>query len=66
MLFITNIVFPGVGTIAAGVIDDCNSEVVCVGVLQILLSPVFFIGWVWAIVWGFKLYDNAAEAEAVV
>ena len=56
-IFICSFVFSGFATIAAAIIDRCNTLQIIVGAIQVLLSPTLF-GYVWAIIWGFRIWDK--------
>ena len=57
ILFILNIIWPGLGTILAGVIGEsgCHPMTILVGVLQMFTSWLI-IGWIWSIWWGYLIY----------
>lgn len=55
-----NVLLPGVGTIAAGVMGQ--KPLIGRGIAQLLLSIVI-VGWVWAIVTGIQLLHNAVWRE---
>ena len=58
VLFIVNIFFPGVGTMISSCLapGDCNVEALVIGLCQ-LLTAWLIIGWIWSIIWGWKIYD---------
>ena len=58
--FALNIIMPGFGTIVAScAVDDLVQKTqVAVGVLQFLTS-VFIVGWIWAIWWGWLIFQKA-------
>jgi hypothetical protein len=67
---ILNIIFPGLGTLCAGIIQLKASKVpgiskklgiwtVVFAVLQLLLA-VFLIGWIWSLVWGILIVVNCS------
>ena len=57
---VVNVVLPGIGTIIAGVVG--NRPLIGRGIAQILLTLVF-VGWVWAIITGVQLLQNATWAQ---
>ena len=59
--FILNIFFPGVGTMVSGYFASggINCDAMVVGILQLVLVPVFLIGWICSIIWGFRIYDKS-------
>lgn len=62
ILFLINICFPPLGTfIMASLIKPCNSDQVLVAVLQLITIPVFFLGWIWAIWWGYLCYCKSSD-----
>ena len=51
----------GLGTIIAGFLqkdEECKKSAIIIGVVQWILSFVF-VGWLWAIWTGFKIYKNS-------
>jgi hypothetical protein len=59
-LFITNIFFPGVGTIICAFLAKSERKRkmnLVYGISQFILAPVI-IGWVWSIIWGFCIYKR--------
>ncbi len=58
IFFLVNIFFPGFGTMfSAFCAAGCNFDAFLVGLLQLILAPVFLIGWIWSIVWGWKIFE---------
>ena len=55
-----NVLLPGIGTIAAGVLGE--KPLIGRGVAQLVLALVL-VGWVWAIVTGVQLLHNAVWRE---
>lgn len=49
----------GFGTMIIGFLE-CSCWTFLVGVMQ-LLTACLIIGWVWSILWGYKLYKLASE-----
>jgi hypothetical protein len=62
ILFIVNIIFPGVGTIISAFLGggSCVSEAVVVGIIQ-LLTCWLIVGWIWSIIWGWKIYEKSPK-----
>ncbi|XP_039248716.1 protein SPEC3-like [Styela clava] len=72
---ILNFLIPGLGTILAGFSVLCCGNAgqsgggrvgtFCinfwVGIVQIILVPIFLIGWIWSIIWGVALITLAAS-----
>ena len=58
---VVNIFFPGIGTIVAGVVG--NKPMIGRGIAQLLLA-IILVGWIWAIVTGVQVLQNATWAEA--
>ena len=56
-IFICSIIFSGWSIIVAAIIDNCKGWQIFVGIVQIITTPLI-IGWVWAIIWGFKIWDK--------
>lgn len=56
LCLVINILLPGVGTIAGGVLG--NKPMIGRGIAQLLLS-ILIVGWVWAIVTGIQMLHNA-------
>ncbi|KAL9654616.1 hypothetical protein ABK040_006678 [Willaertia magna] len=57
IILIVNILFPGIGTILAGIMTEekeKSQSAIIVGVLQFILTSCF-IGWLWAIYTGFMI-----------
>lgn len=57
---LVNIFVPGVGTIIAGVLG--NKPMIGKGIAQLILS-IIIVGWIWAIVTGVQVLQNATWAE---
>lgn len=57
---LVNVFVPGVGTIIAGVLG--NKPMIGRGVAQLILS-IIVVGWIWGIVTGVQLLQNAKWAE---
>lgn len=60
LCLLINVFAPGIGTIAAGVMGQ--KPLIGRGVAQLLLSIVL-VGWVWGIVTGVQLLQNATWQE---
>ncbi len=53
LILILNIFFPGIGTMIIGCVAGHDQATwICIGLAQMLLACIFFIGWIWAIVTG--------------
>ena len=62
IMFFLNICFPPLGTfIMAFISKPCSTDQFLVAVLQILTFPLCFVGWVWAIWWGYLCYNKASD-----
>ena len=65
ILLIINVFLPGVGTILSAFFDHrkpwyyINFIAIFVGIFQIILLPIFFFGWLWAIAHSCSLYQAA-------
>ncbi len=57
---VINIFVPGIGTIVAGVIGE--KPMIGRGIAQLVLA-IIIVGWIWAIVTGIQLLQNAKWAE---
>ena len=57
---VVNIFVPGIGTIIAGVLGE--KPLIGRGIAQLLLS-IILVGWIWAIVTGVQLLQNAKWQE---
>ena len=62
VLMIVNIFAPGLGTIIYGCLAKRTGRNVVLGLLQGFLS-LFFIGWIWAIIHGYKAYKVSLNAQ---
>lgn len=58
---IINLFFPGIGTIVGGVMG--NKPLIGRGVAQLLLA-IIIVGWIWAIVTGIQMLQNATWKES--
>ncbi|XP_071163938.1 uncharacterized protein [Mytilus edulis] len=73
---ILNFLVPGIGTIIAGFCVCCcarNEDMTCCdkfcsfflsvlfGLLQIILAPILFVGWVWSCFWGVSFIGMSKE-----
>jgi len=68
LLFI-NIFVPGIGTMIVGCIAGGNTNCFawfCIGFLQLFLTPIFLIGWIWAIITGVQLLQRSGQNNQVV
>ncbi|OWF55706.1 uncharacterized protein LOC110456130 [Mizuhopecten yessoensis] len=75
---VSNFAFPGLGTILTGfalcccdrhgvrncseACASCTANIV-IGFLQILLTPVFLLGWLWSCMWGILFLRTADEYD---
>ena len=61
IFFLVNIILPGFGTMFSSLCDagGCNCNAFIVGLLQLCTAPIFFIGWIWSIIWGWKIYEKS-------
>lgn len=53
------ILLGGLGTIIVGAIDKSGNNktnIILLGVIQIVLSFAFGLGWIWAVVWGILVF----------
>lgn len=57
---VINIFVPGIGTIVAGVVG--NKPMIGRGIAQLLLA-IIIVGWIWALVTGIQLVQNATWNE---
>ena len=61
-VLILNIVLPGSGTILAGS-KNSKREVfannIIVGLLQLVLTPFFLVGWAWSLILALQIYHNS-------
>ena len=64
VLFIVNIILPGIGTLIGACMGDAKGTAYLVGFLQLLLSPIV-IGWLWSILWGYFMFDKKAMKKVV-
>ena len=60
ILFIVNIIFPGIGTIVSAFMDKggMNNTALLYGVLQLLLCWIL-VGWCWSIYHGYLIYKKS-------
>lgn len=59
ILFITNIVLPGVGTCLLSLCaKKCNFDSILLGFFQLITVPILLIGWIWSIWYGFEIYEK--------
>lgn len=57
---VVNIFVPGIGTIIAGVVG--NKPMIGRGIAQLILSLII-VGWIWGIVTGVQVLQNASWAD---
>eukprot|EP01090_Pellita_catalonica_P012519 TRINITY_DN2740_c0_g2_i4.p1 TRINITY_DN2740_c0_g2~~TRINITY_DN2740_c0_g2_i4.p1 ORF type:complete len:121 (-),score=19.14 TRINITY_DN2740_c0_g2_i4:20-382(-) len=62
ILGVVNILWPGFGVIIAGALDGNQNDII-IGIMQFILA-FFFIGWIWAVVWGILMIINNAEGAS--
>lgn len=58
------ILLGGIGTIIVGAIDKGGNDkknIIILGVIQVLTSFIFGLGWVWAIVWGIMVFVRSTH-----
>lgn len=60
LCLIINILLPGIGTIAGGVMGEM--KLIGRGIAQLLLT-IIIVGWIWAIVTGIQMVTNATWRE---
>ncbi len=59
ILFILNIIFPGIGTILSSFLGGgFRPWQLLVGFLQLILT-ILLIGWIWSIYWGFLMFEKS-------
>ena len=59
VLFIVNILFPGLGTIISAFCpSDVNVTTILIGLAQLILSSLV-VGWIWSVYWGYLLWDKS-------
>jgi Ectodermal ciliogenesis protein len=56
VVLVVNLVFPGIGTLVAGVVG--KHPMIGRGIAQLLLS-IIIVGWVWALVTSIQCLTNA-------
>lgn len=61
LCLLINVFVPGIGTIAGGVMG--NMKLIGRGVAQLLLALIV-VGWIWAIVTGIQMLQNATWRES--
>ena len=60
-LILNILVMPGLGTMIHACMTPNPGQGIIIGLLQLLLSPFFLIGWIWGIVYGVRIYTRSAE-----
>jgi hypothetical protein len=60
---VINIIAPGIGTIVGGVMG--NMKLIARGITQLLLS-IILVGWVWAVITGIQMVQNATWKESQI
>lgn len=60
LCLVLNVVFPGIGTIVAGVLS--GQKLIGRGIAQLILALII-VGWIWAIIDGIRLLQNSVAAE---
>ncbi|HUR69725.1 MAG TPA: hypothetical protein VM370_10820 [Candidatus Thermoplasmatota archaeon] len=61
LCLVINVFLPGIGTIVGGVMG--NKPLIGRGIAQLLLSLII-VGWVWALVTGVQMLQNATWNES--
>ncbi len=59
--FILNILFMPLGTWVHALMGPNPGRGIIIGVLQCLTLPLFLIGWIWAIVYGYRIYQRSVN-----
>lgn len=62
-VFILNCILPGWGTVSAGIISQqnvCNNLVF--GIVQ-MITAVLLVGWLWAMLTGYLVWNKSKETE---
>ena len=68
IVLICNILFPGAGTMLQSYCYDrgCwNCGTYMVGLLQMLTTPIFLIGWIWSIWHGCKVHTVSKQPSPI-
>ena len=69
-LFFLNCVAPGSGSILSAFVDTSSAKVnyrsIGYGLLQMLLTVAFMLGWFWSIYHGFLLCTHATEGQKFI
>lgn len=60
LCLVINIIAPGIGTIAGGVLG--HQRLIGRGIAQLLLAFIL-VGWIWAVVTGIQMVHNATWRE---
>ena len=60
-VLVMNILVPGLGTIVAGYSARGDSFInnIIVGLLQMVLTPFFLVGWFWSLILGLQIYHKS-------
>ena len=60
-VLILNILLPGVGTALVGIKTkgDVLYNNIIVGLLQLVLTPFFMIGWIWSFILALQIYHKS-------
>ncbi|CAN0016467.1 unnamed protein product [Heterosigma akashiwo] len=56
LIFILNILLPGVGTIFCGIKRELQ-KIIVIGIIQ-LIASFLLIGWLWSVWWGFFVWKE--------
>ena len=62
ILLILNIILCPIGTLVYACLSKQPGRNIIIGILQALLT-VFLVGWVWAIVFGWRVYQVSVNAS---
>jgi len=57
VIFIIDIILPGIGTLIAGCVGNHPKSFI-IGILQLILACLL-IGWIWSIIWGYLIWKRS-------